>query len=188
VFGAEQGVAWPFELCPFPEETTAIADLPALQLVYLEPTRGIGEEARAFVRRALDEKGANARVFKNALIFVLPAATENLFDAARRSLAWKTLADEAVSLELDEEGRRQLAEQQKRAANDLREGVWRAYHRLAFLGANGEPVDEDLGLLHSSAAESMMALIQARLRQRDELTESLAPSKVIQSWPKDFAV
>ena len=34
----------------------------------------------------------------------------------------------------------------------------------------------------------MMALIQARLRQRDEVTESLAPSKVIQSWPKDFAV
>jgi Protein of unknown function (DUF499) len=184
VFASKQGVASPFELCPFPEDTAGISDLPALQLVYLDPTRGIGEEARGFVRRALDEKGANVRVFKNALIFVLPEASGALLESARRALAWKTLGDEAYSLELDDEGRRQLAEQQKRAERDLREAVWRAYHRLAFLGANGDVVEEDLGLLHSSAAESMMALIQARLRQRDELTEALAPSKVIQSWPK----
>jgi hypothetical protein len=29
-----------------------------------------------------------------------------------------------------------------------------------------------------------MALVQARLRQRDELTDVLAPGKVVQSWPK----
>src|SRR5207302_489718 len=108
--------------------------------------------------------------FKNALIFVLPDASGALLESARRSLAWKTLGDEAYSLELDDEGRRQLAEQQERAERDLQEAVWRAYHRLAFLGVNGDVVEEDLGLLHSSAAESMMALIQARLRQRDELT------------------
>jgi hypothetical protein len=187
VFSSKQGVAAPFELCPFPEDTAAVADLPALQLVYLDPVRGVGEEGRAFVRRALVEKGANARAFKNALVFVLPEASGALLEAARRALAWRTLADEAESLELDEEGRRQLAEQQKRAERDLQEAVWRAYHRLAFLGADGDVVEEDLGLLHSSAAESMMALVQARLRQRDELTEGLAPGKVIQSWPKDLA-
>jgi hypothetical protein len=184
VFASKQGVAAPFELCPFPEDTSRISDLSALQLVYLDPTRGVGEETREFVRRALDEKGAKARVFKNALIFALPDASGALLEAARRSLAWKTIGDEAYSLELDEEGRRQLSEQQKRADRDLQEAVWRAYHRLAFLGASGDLAEEDLGLLHSSAAESMMALVQARLRQRDELTEGLAPSKVIQNWPK----
>jgi Protein of unknown function (DUF499) len=186
VFASKQGVAAPFELCPFPEDTARIADLAALQLVYLDPTRGVGDETREFVRRALAEKGANARVFKNAVIFALPDASGALLEAARRSLAWKTLADEAYSLELDDEGRRQLAEQQKRAERDLQEAVWRAYHRLAFLGASGDVMEEDLGLVHSSAAESMMALVQARLRQRDELTEGLAPSKVIQNWPKSL--
>ncbi len=184
VFASKQGVAWPFELCPFPEDTAQIPDIPALQLVYLDPTRGVGDEARTFVRRALAEKGASARVFKNALVFALPDAAGNLLEAARRARAWKALADEAPSLELDEDSRRQLAEQQKRAERDLVEAVWRSYHRLAFLGADGELAEEDLGLLHSSAAESMMALVQARLRQRDELTESLAPSRVVQAWPK----
>ncbi|HWQ24825.1 MAG TPA: DUF499 domain-containing protein, partial [Gaiellaceae bacterium] len=184
VFSSKRGVAAPFELCPFPEDTAAIPDLPALQLVYLDPVRGVGEEGRTFVRRALEEKGGSARVFKNALVFCLPDASGALLEAARRALAWKTLADEAPSLELGDEGPRQLAEQQKRAERDLQEAVWRAYHRLAFLGADGGLVEEDLGLLHSSAAESMMALVQARLRQRDELTDALAPGKVIQSWPK----
>jgi hypothetical protein len=184
VFASKQGVESPFELCPFPDDTAAVSDLPALQLVYLDPTRGAGEETREFVRRALKEKGANARVFKNALIFALPDSSGALLEAARRSRAWKTLGDESYSLELDDEGRRQLAEQQKRAERDLQEGVWRAYHRLAFLGPNGDMMEEDLGLLHSSAAESMMALVQARLRQRDELTEALAPGKLLQNWPK----
>jgi hypothetical protein len=135
VFASKQGVASPFELCPFPDDTSGISDLPALQLVYFDPTKGVGEEARAFVRLALDEKGANARIFKNALIFVLPEASGTLLESARRALAWKTLSDDAYSLELDDEGRRQLDEQQKRAERDLQEAVWRAYHRLAFLGA-----------------------------------------------------
>lgn len=184
VFASKQGVSTPFELCAFPDETSAISDVPALQLVYLDPVHGVGEEARTFIRQAFNEKGANARVFKNALVFALPDSSGALLDAARKSLAWRTLGDEAPSLELDDEGSRQLSEQQKRAERDLREAVWRSYHRLAFLGPGGEVVEEDLGLLHSSAAESMMALAQARLRQRDELTESLAPSNVIQNWPK----
>jgi hypothetical protein len=184
VFASKKGVGTPFELCAFPDDTAAIADVPALQLVYLDPANRVGEEASRFVRQALDEKGANARVFRNALIFAIPDASGALLEAARRALAWKTLGDEAYSLELDDEGRRQLAEQQKRADRDLVEAVWRAYRRLAFLGAGGEVVEEDLGLLHSSAAESTMALVQARLRQRDELTDALAPGKVVQSWPK----
>jgi len=101
--------------------------------------------------RALDEKGANARVFKNALIFLLPEASGALLEAARRSLAWKTLAGEAYSLELDEEGRRQLVEQQKRAERDLQEAVWRAHHRLEFLGASGEVIEEDLSAFFTRA-------------------------------------
>jgi hypothetical protein len=184
VFGSKKGVDAPFELCPFPSDTATIADVPALQLVYLDPANRTGEEARQFVGQALNERGAGARVFRNALIFALPDATGALLDAARRALAWRTLGDEAGSLELDEDGRRQLGEQVKRADHDLHEAVWRTYHRLAFLGADGGVAEEDLGLLHSSAAESTMALFQARLRQRDELTDVLAPGKVVQSWPK----
>jgi hypothetical protein len=63
-------------------------------------------------------------------------------------------------------------------SGESQEAVWRAYHQLVFLGASGDVMEEDLGLLRSSAAESMMALVQARFRQRDELTEGLAPDQV----------
>jgi hypothetical protein len=43
--------------------------------VYLDPTKGVGEETREFVRQVLAEKGANARGLQNALIFTLPEAT-----------------------------------------------------------------------------------------------------------------
>jgi hypothetical protein len=58
---------------------------------------------------------------------------------------------------------------------------------LTFLGADNQPKEEDLGVLHSSAAESMQALIQARLRQRDEITDSLAPTRIAQNWPRGLA-
>src|SRR5438477_268579 len=61
--------------------------------------------------------------------------------------------------------------------------VWRSYRWLVFLGHDGSLAEEDLGLLHSSAAESMQDLIQKRLRQRDELTDTLNPNRVIQNWP-----
>jgi hypothetical protein len=61
---------------------------------------------------------------------------------------------------------------------------WRTYRFIAFMGSDGELKEEDLGVLHSSAAESMQALVQARLRQRDEITDSLAATRIAQNWPK----
>lgn len=184
-FGSRRGVSAPFELTFFPPDTSAVPDLAGLQLVVLDPALG-REEQIAFVDAALRDRGSTPRQYKNALLFALPGTTGQLYEGARRALAWRTLADEAPTLELDEEQRRQLAEQTTRAERDLQEAVWRAYHRLAFVGPDGERTEEDLGVLHSSAAESLVALYQARLRQRDELTESLAASRVVQGWPRAF--
>ena len=57
VSASKQGVVAAFELCLFPEDTARLSDLPALQLVYLDPTRGVGEETRAFVRPCARREG-----------------------------------------------------------------------------------------------------------------------------------
>jgi hypothetical protein len=93
------------------------------------------------------------------------------------------VADEAHSLELDEDGRCQLFEQQKRADGGCRRPSGASTTRSTSSDLMAKVADEDLGLFHPSAAESMMPLIQARLRQCDELSERITPSKVIQNWP-----
>jgi hypothetical protein len=142
----------------------------------LAPDQARSDAVRAFVDGCMHEHGATARRFANALVFSIPEAPGQLLDAARRHLAWDRLEHEATDLEAEQVA--QLGEQKQRAKRDLSEAVWRTYRWLAFLGADGALREEDLGLVHSSAAESMQALIQARLRQQDELTEALAPSPI----------
>ena len=184
VFGDRKGVATAIEPVFFPEHSTEVDDIPALRLIVLAPDRTAGEETRALVSGLFSERGASARQFRNGLIFLIPDSLAGLLDAARRRLAWESIEDEADQREFSETERRQIAQQKERAARDLSEAVWRTYRFIAFMGSDGELKEEDLGVLHSSAAESMQALVQARLRQRDEITDSLAPTRIAQNWPK----
>jgi hypothetical protein len=180
VFNRRRGVAKPFEVEFFPGEPINIPNLPALRLVVLDPNQPRDERTRTFVERCMREYGASPRRFPNALIWAIPDSPGQFFDVARRHLALQKLQDEG---RVEPEQVEQLGDLTGRAERDLTEAVWRTYRWLAFLGHDGGLQWEDLGLLHSSAADSMQALIQARLRQRDELTEALAPSRIVQNWP-----
>ena len=184
VFTSRKGLVKSFDLVFFPEESRQVPDAPALRLVVLGPDQPWGESTRAHVERWMSEHGASPRRFRNALIWSAPDAASDLADAARRDLAWQTLADEADARGLDEAQRTELGERHRRARADLAEAVWRAYRWLAFHGHDGSLAAEDLGLVHSSAAPSLQGLVQARLRQADELTESLGPQKIGQNWPR----
>ena len=66
-------------------------------------------------------------------------------------------------LRLDERQKRQLAENLKKAQRDLKESVWRTYKNLMLLGKDNTMRPIDLGLVHSSAADTMVALVMNRL-------------------------
>jgi hypothetical protein len=183
VFSQRKGVQFALETVFFPESPSVVPDAPAPRLVVLAPDQTAGEQTRAFIDRCMREHGASPRVFKNALVWAVPDTNVPLLDAARRYLAWQSLEDEAEAREFDAAERQQLSQQKQRAMRDLTEAVWRSYRYLAYLGPDGEVADVDLGQVHSSAADSMQALIQARLRQYDELTESLPPARIVQNWP-----
>lgn len=185
VFADHHGVDVPFELVLFPENPAAIPDVPALRLVVLGPDRARDRGAGTFIEAAMASYGQGPRRFRNALMWAIPDAPGQLLDAARRHLACQALETELR--DLDPEDREQLAALKARARSDLTEAVWRTYHWLAFLAHDGSIREEDLGLLHSSAATSFQELVQARLRQFDELTESLAPDRVVKNWPPGLA-
>jgi len=96
------------------------------------------------------------------------------------------LNDEQNELRLDEGQRKQLGESLKKAIRDVKEAVWRTYNHVIFLGKDGKLKDVSLGLVHSSAAESLVQLIVNRLRQDDEITEGISPNTLIKNWPPAF--
>lgn len=78
---------------------------------------------------------------------------------------------------------RELKEKKQHAVRDLREHVWRAYRRVVLVSEGLKLQEVDLGLLHSSAAESLLSLILARLKQEGLLEESISPDFLVRNWP-----
>jgi hypothetical protein len=168
----------------FAEKSNQVPDRPAITLVVLALDRPAGDKATdALVRTILTESGQSSRTFKSGLFFSVIDDAGTLKDEARKLLAWQDIVDDADELKLDDMQRRQLTENVKKAERDVREAVWRSYKHVYYLGADGEIAHEDLGLLHSSAAPTILELITARLRQKDVIVDSVVANFLLRYWP-----
>jgi hypothetical protein len=81
------------------------------------------------------ECGSSARVFKSALIWCVPENSTQMREEAKKLLAWEAIADEAGSLNLDDNSRRQLNESLAKAKRDFSESVFRTYKNLFYLNS-----------------------------------------------------
>lgn len=181
VFAAAAGVERVF----FPERSNQVPDRPAVTLVILDPERSMRDEKAtlAFAEAVLRESGSSARTFKSALAFCAADSPGALQDEARKLLAWEDIDSEADELKFDEAQRRQLDENIKRARRDLKESVWRTYKFLLLLAKDNTLKRVDLGLVHSSAANDMTALILQRLRQDGDVETGISPNFLARNWP-----
>lgn len=180
VFGAGTGL----ERVYFPKKSNDVPDRALLTLVVLAPENTAPEPAtKNLISTMTTESGASSRTFKSALIWIVPEDATTLLEEARKLLAWKDIEADSGELRLDETQQRQLTENTKRAERDLREAVWRAYKNVFLLADDNSLRKIDLGLVHSSAAGSLVELILARLRQEDIVVEGVSPSFLTRYWP-----
>lgn len=180
VFAAGSGV----ERIYFPRKGGEVPDRPVLALVVLPPEASATDPStRALITTITMESGSSSRTFKSALIWVVAEGSTVLRDEARKLLAWKEIESDADELKLDEIQQRQLAENGKRAERDLKEAVWRAYKNVFLLADDNALRKIDLGLVHSSAANSLVELIISRLKQEDILVEGVSPNFLSRYWP-----
>lgn len=179
VFAQQAGV----ERVYFPERTNQVPDRPAITLVVLAPDQPLRDrETLTFVEQVTKECGTSGRTYKSALIWCIPDDATSLDDEARRLLAWEDI-DTEESDRLDDTQRHQLAQSLKKSERDLREAVWRTYKHIGLLGRDNQIRTIDLGLVHSSAADSLAALILGRLRQDDEAVDSVNANFLVRNWP-----
>lgn len=171
----------------FPEKSNQIPDRAALTLVILSPEHSWDDVSRADTQSIIDtltrEHGASARTFKSSLLWAVADEPTAMREEARNLLACKILNEEVDQLRLEESQRRHLTEQLKRYERGLREAVWRSYRNILLLGKDNTWRRVDLGLIHSSSAESMVALITTRLKQEGDLEDSIGSSFLARNWP-----
>ncbi|PXF61726.1 MAG: AAA family ATPase [Candidatus Methanogaster sp.] len=172
----------------FPEKSGDIPDRAALILVILPPDLSLTDEKRTseFIESFTREYGTSARTFKSALIWIVPDSSTALDEEARKLLAWKDIDDEKEELRLDDTQKRRLGENLKKSSRDIKETVWRTYKHVMFLGKDNQIQHIDLGMVHSSAASSMVDLIIGRLRQEDIVEDSIGPNFLVRKWPNAF--
>ncbi len=172
----------------FPERSADIPDRPALTLAVLAPDQ-VGadlEQTRRIVDPLTREHGTSARTFKSGLIWCIPVAGDAIRGEARKVLAWQDIEYERDQLQLDAGQLKQLTDSLARAKRDLRESVWQAYKYLMLLGQDNTIRTIDLGLVHSSAADSMVSLILKHLQGLGESIEKAAATFLTRNWPPAF--
>jgi predicted AAA+ superfamily ATPase len=172
----------------FPEKSIQIADRPIVTFVVADIDRTMEDEraTRQFVERMIRECGTTARTFKSALIWVVPDSAQPMREEARKLLAWQAIADEAEDLKLDEVQKKQLLENIHKAKRDLKESIWRAYKHLFLLAKDNTVKRVDLGLVHSSAADTPISNILNRLSADGDVEKGVSPNFLVRNWPPAF--
>ncbi|WP_254175247.1 ATP-binding protein [Planktothrix pseudagardhii] len=169
----------------FPTHSNQIPDRPILTLVVMSPEQQKrDEETLKLVETIIRESGASARTCKSALIFAIADSDDSLREEARKLLAWEDIRDEEQGL--DENQKKQLQENLKKAQRDLTEAIWRSYKYLVLLGKDNQLRVTDLGLITSSGATSLVGLILNRLRQDGDVEDQISPRFLIRNWSGAF--
>jgi hypothetical protein len=171
----------------FPQKSSEIPDVPSLRFIVLTPEQNAQDERTVrFIETCTREYGNSGRTFKSALIWCTADSAEGVFDEARKLLAWQDIQAEEDELLLDQTQKRQLAENAKKAQRDLSESIWRSYKVLVLLDKENKLKPADLGLVHSSVADSVVTNIINRLRQQGDIEEGVSPNFLIRHWPPAF--
>jgi hypothetical protein len=184
VFGGQTQVERVF----FPERSNQIPDRPVLTLVVLGPERTLEDEksTRKFIEALMRDVGSTGRTFKSGLMFSVAQSVSQLNDDAKRLLAWEEISEELPTINIDETQRTQLGENIRKAQRDLRESVWRAYKNVLFLGKDNSLRLLDMGLVHSSAADTLVQFLLNHLRQADEIQSGISPNFLVRNWSPAF--
>jgi hypothetical protein len=181
IFGAVEGVERVF----FAEVSGQIPNRAVVTMVVVAPNHclhddpGFGASMLAMTK----EYGTTMRAFKSALIWIVPDSADVMREEARKLLAWEAIDAEIKPGQLDDNQQRLLADNIKRSRRDLKESVWRSYNKVMLLAKDNTLKTVDLGLVTSSAAESLTKLVISVLRQNDEIVKAVSPRFLVTNWP-----
>jgi len=156
-----------------------VGDEPEARLVVLGPEHSHSSKtqespARDFAARILDERAGGPRLHRNMLVFLAPdtARLEELRDAARSVLAWKSVWRDQESLNLDTVQRSQVEARTAEWEDSVNQRISESYQWL--LVPAGSPGEAEVPWEATRAGGSEPLAVRASRRLRAE--EGLIPS------------
>ena len=162
-----------------PSSSADIPDLEDTRLVIAHPRYarrkqdGPDSAAHAWVRDAIESKGASQRIHRNTLIFLLAdkAALENLEAATRSYLGWKRVQDTSESLNLSVQKRKQTDDWVSRLDQTVTDRirdtfVWAVYPEQFD---PTKPFDLVADKVPDSGGRSLAERVSAKLGREDQL-------------------
>jgi hypothetical protein len=169
----------------FPEKSGNVTDRPALTLAVLPPdqTMDDAEATKKLVESMTRESGKSSRTYKTAIVWCVAGSAAKLKEEARKLLAWEDIQAEEDVLRLDDAQCAKLAENVDLARRSIKEAVWQAYNTIVVLAKDNQLKVVDMGLLHSSSADSLPGLILKHLMDAGDVEKGVSPNFLIRKWP-----
>lgn len=168
-----------------PDENGDIPDLEHTRLVIVHPryahhkSDGAGSEALAWVRKAIEYKGATQRRHRNALIFLLAdrGKLERLENATRQYLGWKMVHDTADALNLTAQQLKQTKASVQQSDQNVTDRLqdtfsWAAYPQQF---ETDKPFDVATERLGDGGGKKLAERVASKLQRSDELVTEFGP-------------
>lgn len=168
----------------FPTMSNQVSDRANLSFFILHPDSNYKDvQTNTLIKEVFDRHGNNPRVYKNGIIGVVPESSQTLKSEARKLLAWTAIGKDASELNFDKDITQTIKENINRARLELKEQVWRTYRHLYLFSKDGEIVEKDMGLMHSSQSESLLDTYLHRLMKDGEVSDEANPNLLVRNWP-----
>ena len=178
----------------FPEDSSAIQDLPRLSLVVADPGWSWTEngDVRGRVIEWTTKRGESSRLYPGSLVWCVAKGDKELREAVENRLAWRRVAKEhaegLLGTDIERSDAMEIQTQHKSADDNARDEVWSTY-RYVVLTDRREPDGFrviDLGAGHASAGQSLWTRVIAVLMSEGILSESVGAGYLERSWPQAF--
>lgn len=183
---SEQGVRGDFvRVHPCPESPGDVADEREAKLVIIGPDHPhVGKDGNSAARRfgasVLESRGASPRRYRNALVFLAADRTRlaELESAVRTYLAWKSIEDDRVSLNLDAFQSNQAKEKRERANETVRSRIPETYQWL-LVPTQGTPTGEvEWQEIRLQGQDPLAVRASKKLRNDELLLTQLGPIRL----------
>ncbi len=169
---------------PLPLSSADVPDDTSARLVVLGVDhpygKGSGNKAQAAAAAILATRGNAPRLFQNSLVFLAVDETrlQDLDEAVRRYLAWKSIVDEKVTLNLDPQQAKQAENQMHTADGTVKGRIPETYQWLLVPTQTSPQSAIEWQSYRLTGQESLAVRASNRLRSEELLVPVLAGTRL----------
>lgn len=169
---------------PMPSSSQDVPDDLDARLVVLSSDHAYSKEAGSSAEKAaqaiLETRGNSPRIYRNTLVFLAAdkARLQDLQLATRKYLAWSSIIDDKVELNLDPHQVKQAETQRKASEASVAAQLPETYHWLLVPEQQDARAPVVLRPVKLSGAEPLAERASKRLKSEEYLLTSFAPTRL----------